>query len=168
VNTFGYVSGNPLVRIDVYGLAEVCRIGKINLHDHEGINGSHTISEHVGKSDSYLLRKMQGIKAGLFHTVYKPAHSTFSSVDSANRIVSAALAMNKLEIVEFLNSNRQQLVIHDRFSSPTGRVAHRQYRGYTNNPGPVQMSTGYGVTAVLRRNSGMSEGFNIYTAYPTR
>ncbi len=141
--------------------------GKINLLEHEGINGSHTIREHVGKSDEFLLNRMEGKGWGMF-TRYKRGHSSFPSLEAANKLVSATLAANFAEIQAFLASNTQGLLIHKDFGAPTGRVAFRIGSSGFSRPAPVQLFTGYGVTALILRNAQMPHGFVVHTSYPTR
>jgi hypothetical protein len=140
----------------------------IDLREHEGINGSHTISEHVGKSDAFLRMRMRGIVQPN-QTHYKYAHSTFSSLSSANKLVSSTLSTNLGEIADFLaNPNDHKLSLTaGPFSSPTGRVAYRKGAGmFFWKPGPVQIRKAYRVRVVIRKNPSMPYGFNVHTAFP--
>lgn len=145
---------------------------RVNLLEHEGINGAHTIREHVGKSDLFLRNRMsQKVRVGMF-SVYKKGHSTFTSLESANRLVSSTLATGVSargeSFASFMASDRSEVVLHQRFSAPTGRVAYREGSFSWNKPAPVGMYTGYGVTVVARKSDLMPDGFVIHTAYPTK
>ena len=147
---------------------EVDGFGRIDLTEHEGIDGAHTIGERVRKSDAFLARRMnEGRRIGLF-TKYKAAHSTFSSLESANSLVSSTLAVNEAAVHEFLHSHKRYMVVHKRFGSPTGRVAYRGTGFSFRRPTPFQIHKGYGVTVVIRRNVQLSHGFVVHSAYPTR
>ena len=146
---------------------EEARSGRLNLLEHENVNGSHTIGQHVGKSDAYLLGRMQGIRQGPF-TLYKVAHSTFSSLESANRLVSSTLGSpeNRLLLETFVRGDANQIVLHKYFGSVTGRVAYRSGHIPFIRAGKVVFTAGTGVTAVVRRNDQMPGGFVVHTAYP--
>ena len=144
------------------------RSGRIDLTEHEGIGGSHTISEHVGKSDSFLQHRMKGIKSGPFLTTYKRGHSTFTSLESANKLVSSTISENVQTIDSFLQSDNKFTTFSKVFSSPTGRVAYRAGSGGFFRPGPVQLTDGFGVFVRINRNESMPGGYVIHTTYPIR
>lgn len=72
----------------------------IDLREHEGpTTGGHTIRDHVGKSREQIRRLMntptfEGTFGGKKVIQYKPLHGSFSSVQSANRLVNATLSAN--------------------------------------------------------------------------
>ena len=141
----------------------------IDLTEHEGVNGSHTIRDHVGKSDQSLLNQMDE-SADMFGgavRLYKGQTGSFSSLESANKLVSSTLSTNQELVTDFLDSGRKTLVLNQSFSSPTGRVAFRNGRGSFFRPGRVHFTGGTGVRVVIRRNESFSSGFNVHTAFPT-
>ncbi|WP_179957628.1 FG-GAP-like repeat-containing protein [Exilibacterium tricleocarpae] len=141
--------------------------GKIDLTEHEGVNGSHTIAKHVGKSDQQLLKRInQSYKVGPIKIGLNEA-SSFSSLESANNLVSSVLSTNEAEISTFLQSDQNTLVLNKSFGSTTGRVAYRT-GGNIFRPGRVNFGTGNSVRVVIRRNDSFSGGFNVHTAFPTR
>ena len=147
--------------------AEAKSFGKQNLLDHEGVNGSHTIERHVGKSDSYLLTKInESYGIGPFKIGLNEA-STFSSLESANKLVSSVLSASQAEIEVFLQSEGNTLVINRFFGSATGRVVYRT-GGNLFRPGRVSFGVGNSVRVVIRRNESFINGFNVHTAFPTR
>ena len=147
--------------------------GKVDLRDHEGVNGGHTISKHVGKSDQYLQNKIsESFSFGLFE-IYPREWSSFSSLESANRLVSSTIAKNYAEVSAWLSSPAtalfgNTLVLNQSFASPTGRVAYREGRGSINSPEPVEFTEGRGVRVVLKLNPASPTGFSVLTAFPTK
>ena len=142
--------------------------GQIDLTEHEGINGSHTIRNHVGKSDQFLLYQMnESINIGAVKQ-YRAQAGSFSSLESANKLVSSTLSTNQELVNQFLASGEKTLVLNQRFSSSTGRVAFRKGNLAFVRPGRVHFTRGTGVRVVIRRNESFSSGFNVHTAFPTK
>jgi Bacterial CdiA-CT RNAse A domain len=134
--------------------------GRINLLEHEGrgMPPSHTISLHVGKSREFLLNMMQPLSNSFF-SAYRTRHSTFSSLESANALVSATLARGEeVRPGEF----------YLEFSRPTGTAAVRRDMYPIVRPqGRVSIEAAYGVLVITRPDAGMPGGFRVQTAYPT-
>lgn len=125
--------------------------------------GGHTIRSHVGKSESYLLRRttVGSFIFGLLEFVPMRAGS-FPSLDAATRLVNSTLSQNTA-IVDLVASGqiRTRQFITGRFSSPTGIEAHR------NSPrSSPYIRTTYGVAAVIRHAPNLPGGFLLVTAYP--
>ena len=144
---------------------------RVDLRNQEGINGGHTISEHVGKSDAFLLNRMnQTISIGPVD-IYKAEHSTFSSLESANRLVSSTISSNQPKIADWLASplgRFRPLILNQSFGSITGRAALREGRGYFSKPGSVNFASTRGVRVVLKLSSSSPTGYTVLTAFPTR
>ena len=148
---------------------------RIDLLDHEGVNGAHTIEKHVGKSDNYLLRRMDRasvslrIAPGVSVDRYPSSMSTFTSLEAANALVNMTLDVNSQKIQAWLNSgDSKKLSVGAVFNGPsTGRVAYREGR-VSLNTGPTRVRFGGGnaVTVVVRRNDSFTNGYNVHTAYP--
>lgn len=72
---------------------------RVDLLDHEGVGSKgrgHTIARHVGKTDAYLLTRMNTEKIpGLLFSVGLARAGTFSSLPSDNKLVSSTLAQNR-------------------------------------------------------------------------
>lgn len=50
--------GNGQDAVERIRVAQVGDLSPLNLLDHEGIGGAHTVAEHIGKSDAYLLARV--------------------------------------------------------------------------------------------------------------
>jgi hypothetical protein len=134
--------------------------GRINLLEHEGrgMPPSHTISLHVGKSREFLLNMMQPISSS-FASAYRTRHSTFTSLEAANALVSSTLATG---------TEISPGVFYKEFSSPTGTAAvRRDIIPIVRPQGRVGFEAAYGVLVVTRPDSGMPGGFRVQSAYPT-
>ena len=134
--------------------------GRIDLLRHEGrgVPPSHTIAMHVGKSRAFLMAMMQPIE-GRFATAYRTRHSTFSSLEAANRLISSTLATGR-EV--------EPGVFYKEFSSPTGTAAvRREAIPFVRPQGRVHFETAYGVLVVTKPDANMPGGFRVQTAYPT-
>lgn len=160
------VTAQPAVLTSDQPVAQIIQVqdartaGRINLLDHEGrgVPPSHTFSLHVGKSRQFLMNMMQPISNGMF-SIYKARHSTFTSLESANALVSSTLATGA-EVSPGL--------FYKEFSSPTGTAAVRRDMIPIVRPqGRVNFETAYGVLVVTRPDTGMPGGFRVQTAYPT-
>lgn len=114
--------------------------------------GGHTISQHVGKSQSYLLGRCQS--GGVSEA------STWSSASSGQSLVNSLLAKNASTIQAWkASSTTQNLVLRDwsKNNSPNGI--------YVKCPSTV--STGpRGRTAVLKKTTASSSGWIVLTSYP--
>lgn len=134
--------------------------GRINLLEHEGRGSppSHTIALHVGKSRDFLMNMMQPISTS-YASAYRTRHSTFSSLESANALVSATLSGGR-EV--------SPGVFYREFSSPTGTAAvRRDVLPFVRPQGRVSIETAYGVYVVTRPDTGMPGGWRVQTAYPS-
>ncbi len=144
--------------------------GYINLLDHEGIEGAHTIRDHVGKSDRFLREQLAVVRyeIGPFNIgIAKPKHSTFSSLTSANSLVSSTLAQSAPQIAAWLASGEDRLTVSARFVSPTGRQAFRPGgQIQARKPGLVRFRTTFGVSVHIRKSDLFPYGFRVHTAFP--
>jgi len=132
-------------------------LGRIDLLEHEK-NGSHTLSEHVGKSREFLMSRMQPIE-GPQATAFKTRHSTFSSLEAANALVSSTLATGTE-----LSPN----VFYKQFGSPTGTAAvRRNMVPFVAPQGRVDIETTFGVTVFVVPDPTMPNGIRIHSAYPS-
>ncbi|MEO0333658.1 MAG: RNase A-like domain-containing protein [Bacteroidota bacterium] len=142
--------------------------GIVDLTAHE-INGGHTIRDHVGKSDAFLRRQLlevRGRSGNVFK--FKGAHSTFRSLQSANRLVSAVLNQQKAKLNEWLQSgNKEGLELEQSFNFSTGRIAYRKGRLAVDVPGPIFIGDANAVRVFIVPDKTRPEGFRIHSAYPT-
>lgn len=129
----------------------------------EGVGGRHAIDEHVGKSESYLLHRIQTSRIkGLFLTVGLQSAGSFPSLEAANKLVSSTIAGNWEEIVQFIHGPASRSRAFDSFfASPTG------YEAYANsgNSQPYMRDT-YGTRVVIAQDPTSPRGYRIVTAFP--
>jgi len=141
---------------------------RIDLHEHEGRNGAHSISEHVGRSDAYLLARVRG-ERGL--TLVRKRAGSFPSVEAANKLVSATLSSDRIQPGEVL-SNRELVGRVSRgdvngafltleFDTKTGREAFASSQ-YSE---PYLRDT-YGVAVLIVRDQDDPNGLSVVSAYP--
>jgi hypothetical protein len=132
----------------------------INLMD-EKIKGGHTIEDHVGKSDeqlkSNILREQQESPAGI---LYQQSDGSFTNLESATKLVNATISRNSGDIINFMRSNKDRLVITSLFESVTGREVYMK----TPRSEPYIRET-YNVKIVLKKDK--NNGFYVLTAFPT-
>lgn len=142
--------------------AQIDGSGPIDLLDHENVNGSHTIAEHVGKSDDYLLARTGG---GAFQlgpkAVYMYRAGSFTSLASANRLVNSTLALNQSIVLNVARGIEPDAYIVAQFGAPTGREAFRS--SITSKP-YIRTTTWVGVYIV--HDPRFPSGFRVQTAYP--
>jgi HK97 family phage portal protein len=141
---------------------------KIDVHEHEGRNGGHTIAEHVGRSDAYILARARGERGP---TAVRRRVGSFPTVEAANKLVSATLSSNKIQLGETL-SNRELVARVARgekngefltleFSSKTGREAYAA--SMISEP---YLRDTYGVGVLIVRDKKEPAGFTVVVAYP--
>ena len=138
------------------------RLGyRIDLLEEEAAGG-HTISEHVGKSDAYLLRRMQVERLETpFLTIARQRVGTFHSVEAANKLVGATLMQNGETVGLVASGKLSEGFVRAEFSSPTGREA---YASSARSQPYIRETYGVGVKIIhdpMTRN-----GFRVISAYP--
>jgi len=139
----GVLSGEPTVTRLVPGGG---------LMAHEGINGSHTIAKHVGKSLSYLKRRL----ATEFE---RDDVSTFLSRAEAENSISEALEAHHAKIALWLRTTgKEGLRINHKLERPVGLILSRD---------TMRAIEGSGIRVILRRHPSFPGGFNIHTAMVT-
>jgi hypothetical protein len=127
------------------------------LHEHEA-RGGHTLVEHVGKSDSYLLARVRGERGPAL--VRKRAGS-FPSVEAATKLVSSTIARNQETVDRISRGALSGAFITAEFDTPTGREAFAP----SEHAEPYMRET-YGVGVVIEHDPDSREGFVVYSAYP--
>jgi hypothetical protein len=130
-----------------------------NLH-----NGGHTIARHVGKSVSYLLRRLESSKAALrIVTIGEKRSGSFSSLPAAEKLGNSTLAQNKDRVDMVVRGAAvKSAVVSATFSSPTGIEAYKA----DARTAPI-VQTVYGVQVVIQHAPDTREGFVVVTAFPT-
>lgn len=143
-------------------IAQTGGLARVNLLDHEGVDGSHTIAEHVGKSDEYLLARVGGgAWYSPFVDVITYRAGAFPSLASANRLVNSTLARHRETVLAVGRGDIADAFLKTDFGSPTGREAFRN--GPYSQP-YLRTTTGVGVYIVHDKN--FLSGYRIVTAYP--
>lgn len=118
------------------------------LQNHEGVNLGHTIKEHVGKSDKYLIRRLQG------NPSYTRA-STFTDRATAENVISKAINQNRVAVQGWLrNSSDKIKELNFSGQQVIGRTLQR------NALSPQNVTN----ARVILQRSG--DGYFIKTAFP--
>ncbi len=130
---------------------------RVDLHEHRQ-RGGHTIEEHVGKTDAYMLASVRGDR-GFFYA--RKRHGSFPSVEAATKLVSSTLARNCEIVDRVARGELDDAFITAEFGSRTGREAFRP----AENSEPYLRDTN-GVGVFLVHDPEESSGFTIISAYP--
>jgi hypothetical protein len=132
------------------------RAGRIRLREHESATnlkpGGHTLSMHIGKSDSDLLARFQTNKRLQFS-------STFSDVRIAEDAISRAIFINKSSIKSVLAGGRPEARLTIRY--PTNEVL-----GYGFRRGSSQRMILKNVRVVIEFQKYNGKPYYILTAFP--
>ncbi len=131
-----------------------------------GPHGGHTIRDHVGKSDEYLIAEVEktvdrlSIAPGV-NVVFARPEGSFTDVRSANDLINMALQArnDKVDLVRSGQSERE--TIDHRFGYPTGREAY-----YSVEAGRVMFRPAYEVRMVIVPDQVVGQGFRVLTAFP--
>jgi hypothetical protein len=125
--------------------------------------GGHTIENHIGKSEPYLLNLVQQqalstTRRGEYAEGLR--EGSFSSLEAANKLVNSTIAQNetKVDLVITGSSPREQL--DAQFSSPTGYEA---YARTERSAAYIRDTNGVRVIIVPDRNS--AKGYRVDTHF---
>lgn len=120
------------------------------LDAHEAAGG-HLIERHVGKSESWLVDRVQRENIS--------AASTFRTLPAAEHFVAETLAEHQPRIDAWLGGDGgNRLVVDARFDASTGISVAR---------GETAASDVFSVRLVLERSAELDIGYRIVTGYPT-
>jgi SPP1 gp7 family putative phage head morphogenesis protein len=134
-----------------------------DLLEHEAMGG-HTVTLHVGKSETFLLRVVRTDQAqGIFESQFRRRHGSFPSLQAAQRLTSSNLSQNALKVNAVATGQRRRAFITSTFSSATGIEA---YRTGPTASAPVIVRPTFGVGTVIEYAPDMPNGFIIITSYP--
>ena len=126
--------------------------------------GGHTIERHVGKTEAYLKTEVQEMARAMVERDEDPRGvrlGSFTSLQSATRLVNSTLAQNRDVVDEVIRGQRGGAEIDAIFDSPTG------YEAYLPRPQSIPyMRDTYGVRVVIARDPGSSRGYSVLTAFP--
>lgn len=135
----------------------------IDLRDEEA-NGGHAISEHVGKSDEYLLRRVQSkrFEWGPFSTT--PRVGSFPSLEAAQKLVNSAIVQQQ-DTVELVARGvlgvTEPKRVNAEFNSPTGKEAF-----VASARGQPDIRDTWWVAVVLWHDVTSPRGFRVQSAFP--
>ncbi|MBY5934863.1 hypothetical protein KUV51_17780 [Tateyamaria omphalii] len=134
-----------------------------DLLEHE-VRGGHTIAQHVGKSDDFLLRSVTTPRVrSPFLSLYRYRHGSFSSLEAARKLTNSNLANNAALVEDVVSGRRNRAFLTSEFSSPTGMEAFRMNQRRSSH---VILRRTFGVGTVIEHAPDMPDGFIIITSYP--
>ncbi len=134
-----------------------------DLLQHEA-KGGHTIADHVGKSEGFLIESVSIPKArALFYSVYRWRHGSFPSVEAAEKLTNSNLSQNAEIVNAVATGQLAEAFVTSTFASVTGIEALRLSRRASS---PVQLRTTMGVGTFIQHAPDMPNGFIIITSYP--
>ena len=120
--------------------------GWLRSHEH---SGSHTLTQHVERSDSDLMARFSRERR-------PPFASTFKDLPEAERIIGGVLRRRRGEIEDWLAHGGRRL-----------RLEHRGFRTTGRSMDPTGHARDVrGVRVILERDASMPDGFRILTAFP--
>lgn len=144
-----------------------------SLTEHEGPYGigGHTIEKHVGKSDSYLLRRLlTPYRKGWFRDQYYSEVSTFYNLSEATKYINSTLSdLRSNFIVDSVVLNRtDKAMIWKTFTKPVGFgfVTNTPNGAVRDRPATPRRVVMYSVGVVIKRDPNRPKGFYVLSAYP--
>jgi len=134
----------------------------IDLREEQQLGG-HAIEGHVGKSQEFLLARVRRLALDAERDGFGDGLrvGSFSSLEAANKLVSATVARNpaKVDLVTSGRSSSEELDGY--FDAPTGYEAYAR----TERSQPYIRDT-YGVRVIIVPHDRAAKGFRVDTAYP--
>jgi hypothetical protein len=137
----------------------------VDLREEEQLGG-HPVAEHVGKSQSYLSARVRDEAVKIIERgddFRGLGISSFSSLESANKLVNSTIAQNSFVLDRIARGELQSDFITARFSAPTGYEAYLS----TLHSTPYRRDT-YGVGVVVLRDTRVDRGWRVQSAFPQR
>jgi hypothetical protein len=123
----------------------------------------HTIAEHVGKSEQWMLNDARSnaesaIRKGDYFDDFRSG--SFTSLEAANKLVNATIAANQGKVDRVvIDRSPKETLDHD-FDTPTGREAYMR-----NERSQAVMRDTYSVRVVIVPDSS-ERGYRVLTAFP--
>ena len=132
----------------------------VDLREEEA-RGGHTVSKHVNKSPEALIA--QAREAFIERPDARDVRSgSFSSLESATKLVNSTLAQNKDTIDKIANGVLPMQPVFSRFDSITGMEAVAAHIG-----SGVSIRETYGVGVIVAPDSSSPRGYTVWTAFPS-
>ena len=135
----------------------------VDLREEEA-RGGHTIREHVAKSENYLLNRVREWQVSATRKgdlAEGLAAGSFTSLDSATRLVNSTLAQNRTIVDQVASGALPATRVDAQFGSETGYQAYAP----TERAQPYMRKT-FGVGVVIRHDRRSERGFGIISAFP--
>ena len=134
----------------------------VSLVEQDPALGGHTIRDHVGKPDQYLLDyvKERTLNFGVIR-YEQNAEGSFASTEAANDIVNQTLKRNRDRVDEVVSGARYEAVLNERFGFVTGKEAYR----LDPDTEPYMRPT-YAARVVIQHDSRSDNGYRVLTAFP--
>lgn len=135
----------------------------VDLSEEEQLGG-HTIAQHVGKSEDYLLsliNDQEAVSQRHGDLAEGLREGSCPSLEAANKLVNSAIAQNQ-DQVDLVTSGLSPRAQSDaEFGSPTGYEAYAK----TGRSTPIIRDT-YGVRVIIIPDRNSPNGYRVDTAFP--
>jgi hypothetical protein len=132
----------------------------VDLSEEES-NGAHTIDEHVGKSDKYLLRRVQDSRFQIGPFGLTPRVGSFPSLQAAEKLVNSTISQNQDVVDQVASGDLDVKRINAWFKSSTGKEAYAP-----SARAKPEIRDTWGIAVVLRHDPTARRGFRVISAYP--
>jgi hypothetical protein len=137
----------------------------VDLREEEA-RGGHTLRDHVGKTDDYLIGVMNSdykrFQSGnLEITEFRDAEGSFATREQANDHVNQLLKLESDKVDQVATGVEKRLKLESRIGSVTGKEAFRP-----NGDSDPYIRDTYGVRAVIINDSRSPRGYTVRTAFP--
>jgi hypothetical protein len=137
----------------------------VDLREEEA-RGGHTLREHVGKTDAYLIGLMnadyeRSTSGNVEITRFRDAEGSFATPEQANDYVNQLLKLERDKVDQVATGAEKRLTLESRIGSVTGYEAFRP-----NGDSDPYIRDTYGVRAVIVNDSRSPRGYTVRTAFP--
>jgi hypothetical protein len=137
----------------------------VDLREEEA-RGGHTLRDHVGKTDDYLIGVMnsdykRSTSGNLEITEFRDAEGSFATPEQANDYVNQLLKLERDKVDQVATGMEKKLKLESRIGSVTGYEAFRP-----NGDSDPYIRDTYGVRAIIINDSRSPRGYTVRTAFP--
>jgi HK97 family phage portal protein len=133
----------------------------VNL-DEEEVDGGHTIRDHVGKTDEYLLGEVNRVRFRVGNENFGfVQEGSFLSKESANDFVNRTLENNKALVDKVARGQIPGATLNERFGYVTGKEALKE-----TGESLAYVRPTYDVRVRIRRDARSPRGYRVFTAFP--
>jgi hypothetical protein len=137
----------------------------VNLQEEEA-RGGHTLRDHVGKTDDYLIGLMnadyeRSTSGNLEITRFRDAEGSFATPEQANDYVNQLLKLERDKVDQVATGAKDRDLLERRIGSVTGKEAFRP-----NGDSDPYIRDTYGVRAIIINDSRSPRGYTVRTAFP--